>query len=125
MKQFIVLAAVLPMLMVFVMQTAYDQKNNYAIGIIHDMVHIAKEEARAEGCFTWDIQDRLRKNLSHALALPPGEVGIECGDEGDRLHYRVEVPIKDVIAGGGLFGIKGKDNQYTYMIDSYTRSGTV
>ena len=113
------------MLMVFVMQTAYDQKNNYAISIIHDIVYAAKEEARAEGSFTWDIQDRLRANLCHALALPSGEVLIECSKWGDRLYYRVEVPIKGVMAGNSLFGIKDKDNQFMYVIDSYIWAGKI
>ena len=121
MKQFIVLTAVLPILMIFVMQTAYDQKNNYAINVIHDMVYVAKEEAKTEGSFTWEIQDKLRNNLSRALALPTAEIKIACSEDGDILYYRVEVPIKNVIAGNNLLGIKDKDNQYKYVIDSYTR----
>jgi len=121
MKQFIVLTAVLPVLMVFVMQTAYDQKNNYAVSVIHDMVYVAKEEAKSEGSFTWEIQDRLRRNLCSRLGLSPGEIRISCSEDGDILYYRVEVPIKDVMAGGGLLGIKDKDNQYMYVIDSYTK----
>ena len=121
MKQFIVLAAVLPLLMVFVMQTGYDQKNSRAISIIHDMVYVAKEEAKAEGSFTWEIQDRLRRNLSKSLSVSPGEVVIVCREEGEILYYRIEVPIKDVMAGSGLLGISDKDNQYKYVVDSYTK----
>jgi len=122
MKQFIVLTAVLPILMVFVMQTAYDQKNSYAVGIIHDMVYVAKEEARLEGSFTHQIQDKLRNALSNSLNVPKSEITIVCREVGDILYYRVEVPIKDVIAGNGLFGIKDRENQYMYVIDSYTKS---
>ena len=86
MKQFIVLTAVLPILMVFVMQTAYDQKNSYALGVVHDMVYVAKEEAKAEGHFTWEIQDRLRRNLSRLLSVPPGEISIVCREDGDILY---------------------------------------
>jgi hypothetical protein len=57
--------------MVFVMQTAYDQKNSRAISMIHDMVYVAKEQAREEGSFTWEIQERLRKKLSSSLGLSP------------------------------------------------------
>jgi len=107
-------------MMVFVMQTAYDQKNSYGISLIHDMVYVAKEEAKSEGSFTPAIQSRLRKNLSKALSLPPGEIVIACREEDSMIYYRVEVPIKDVIAGNGLFGIKDKDNSYMYVIDSCT-----
>ena len=121
MKQFIVLAAVLPIMMIFVMQTVYDQKNNYAISIIHDFVYTAKEEAKSEGSFTPDIQDRLRNNLSRSLELSPGEITIKCGEDGDIIYYRIEVPIKNVMAGSSLLGIKEKDNRYMYVIDSYTK----
>jgi hypothetical protein len=124
-KQFIVLSAVLPLLMIFVMQTAYDQKNNHAISKIHDMVYVAKEQAKEESSFTQEIQERLRKNLSNYLGLPPGEISIFCREEDDLLFYRVEVPIKDVMAGGKLLGIKDKDNQYTYVIDSYTKARVI
>ena len=122
-KQFIVLTAVLPVLMIFVMQTAYDQKNNYAVSLIHDMVYFAKEEAKLEGGFTREIRDRLRGNLSRVLELPEREITIVSseGDDGI-IYYRVEVPIKDVMAGGRLLGIKDKENQYRYVIDSFTRS---
>ena len=121
MKQFIVLSAVLPILMVFVMQTTYDQKNSRAISMIHDMVYVAKEQAKEEGSFTWEIQERLRENLSNSLKLHPSEISIICREENDLLFYRVEVPIKNVMAGGRLLGIADKDNQYMYVIDSYTR----
>ena len=122
MKQFIVLAAVLPLMMIFVMQAGYDQKNGYAISLIHDIVYASKEEAKAEGSFTSEIQNRLRKNLSRALDVAPREISIFCKEEGDTLYYRVEAPIKRVVAGNKLLGIKDEENQYTYVIDSYTKS---
>jgi len=125
MKQFIVLTAVLPILMIFVMQTAYDQKSSYGISLVHDIVYVAKEEAKIEGSFTWDILSKLRGDLSRALSVPPGEIKINCRESGDILYYRVEVPIKDVVAGNHILGIKDKDNQYTYVIDSYTRIWTI
>ena len=125
MKQFIILSAVLPILMIFVTQTVYDQRSNLSVGIVNDMVYAAKEEAKAEGDFTWEIQDRLKRDLSRALSVPPGEIKIFCREDGERLYYRVEAPIKNVMAGGRLLGIKDKDNQYIYVIDSYTRGRVV
>ena len=121
MKQFIVLAAVLPILMIFVTQTVYDQRSNLSVGIVNDMVYAAKEEAKAEGSFTWEIKERLRQDLARALSVRPEEIKITCREEGGLLYYRVEAPIKNVMAGGRLLGIKDKDNQYMYVIDSYTR----
>jgi len=125
MKQFIVLSAVLPILMIFMTQTVYDQRSNLSVGIINDMVYAAKEEAKAEGEFTWEIQEKLRRDLSRAASVPLGEIKIVCREGDGRLYYRVEVPIKNVMAGGKLLGIKDQDNQYMYVIDSYTRGGAI
>jgi len=111
--------------MVFIMQTAYDQKNNHAISLIHNMIYVAKEQAKEEGSFSWEIQERLRRNISSSLGIPPNEIVIICREENALLFYRVEVPIKDVVAGGRLLGIADKDNQYIYVIDSYTKARTI
>ena len=124
MKQFIVLTAALPILMIFVMQIGYDQKTNYAIGIVHDVVYVAKEQAKEEGDFTWEIQERLRRNLNNRLGIPLDDIVIICRQENDILFYRVEVPMKDIVAGSKLLGISDKDNQYVYVIDSFTKART-
>jgi len=121
MKQFIVLSAVLPILMIFTMQAVIDQRTNHEAGFIRDLVYEAKEEAREEGDFTAEIQDRLRRNLCRALSVTASEISIICREEGGLLYYRVEAPIKGVVAGGGMLGIRDEDNQYRYVIDSYTK----
>ena len=121
MKQLIVLSAVLPILMILTMQIVYDQNSNHTVGIIHDMVYAAKEEAREEGGFTPEIESRLKKSISRSLDIPQSEISIVSRKEGGLIFYRVEVPVKNVVAGNRLFGIKDGDNQYTYVIDSYTR----
>ena len=125
MKQFIILAAVLPILMIFTTQTVYDQRSNLAVSLVNDIVYAAKEEAKVEGSFTWEIQDRLRSDLSRALSVPSGEIRIACSENDGLLYYKVAVPIKNVIAGGRLLGIKDRDNQYMYVIDSYTRGRAI
>ncbi|MCL1982758.1 MAG: hypothetical protein FWG53_06720 [Clostridiales bacterium] len=122
MKQFIVLAAVLPILMIFVMQAVNDQRSNFETSMVQDIVYLAKEEAKLEGSFTPYIQEKLRRDLCKALGLPPSEVLVSCWEDGDILHYRIEVPIKGVMAGSKLLGIKDEENQYSYVIDSYTVS---
>ena len=122
MKQFIVLSAVLPIMMIFVMQAVLDQKSSYSIRIANDIVNAAKEEAKQEGSFTPQIMDKLRGNLSVALGVPPNEVSASCWEDSGYLYYRVLVPIKNVVAGNKLLGIKDEENQYMYVIDSYMKS---
>ena len=131
MKQFIVLTAVLPILLIFMTQMIHDQKNNDAVNQIQALVYAAKENAKQEGCFTADIKAKLRKDLSDALGIAADEIVIASSEEvkyryskGEErlIHYRVEVPVKNVMAGAGFFQIKEEENAYRYVIDSYTAS---
>lgn len=131
MKQFIVLIAVLPILLIFMMQSVYDQKNNDAVNQIQALVYAAKENAKQEGCFTKEIKAKLKKDLSEALGVSAEEITIESSEgvkyryskgENRLIHYRVEAPVKNVMAGGSFFQITEKENAYRYVIDSYTAS---
>ncbi len=139
MKQFLVLAAILPLMLVFFVQFSMDQINSSRIGILSDLVYAAKEEAKQEGCFTQQIKSELTANISSALQIDPSDVRIEATDtvryrimeadgygngdwERGLIHYRVSVPIGELMAGRRLFGIREQDNVYYYTIDSYTAS---
>lgn len=139
MKQFLVLAAILPLMLVFFVQFSMDQINSSRIGILSDMVYAAKEEAKQEGCFTAQIRSNLTANIASALQIDPSDVRIEATDtvryrimEADRygnedwerglIYYKVSVPIGELMAGRRLFGIREQDNVYYYTIESYTAS---
>ena len=139
MKQFLVLAAILPLMLVFFVQFSMDQINSSRIGILSDMVYAAKEEAKQEGCFTAQIKSELTANIASALQIDPADVRIEATDtvryrimEADRygnddwerglIYYKVSVPIGELMAGRRLFGIREQDNVYYYTIESYTAS---
>ena len=132
MKQFLVLLAVLPLCLVFLVQFSMDQVNSNRIGILSDMVYSAKEEAKQEGCFTDEIKAKLRRNISGSLGVSPDDILIEATEEpvyrvmneSERglIHYRVQVPIGELTAGRRLFGIREDENVYYYTIESYTAS---
>ena len=139
MKQFLVLAAILPLMLVFFVQFSMDQINSSRIGILSDMVYAAKEEAKQEGCFTAQIRNELTANIASALQIDPSDVRIEATDtvryrimDADRygtedwerglIYYKVSVPIGELMAGRRLFGIREQDNVYYYTIESYTAS---
>lgn len=46
MKQFIVLIAVLPIMLIFLLQFAVEQKNSLAMARVQDATYAAKEEAK-------------------------------------------------------------------------------
>ncbi len=136
MKQFMVLAACLPLLLVFLVQFSLDQINSSRAGIFSDAVYAAKEKAKQEGCFTEEIRDELRQTLSERLGIDPSSVFIEAdetpvyrveysaGSDPSRglIHYRVSVPIGEMMAGRRLFGISGEDNVRSCVIESRTPS---
>lgn len=135
MKQLIVLAAVLPLLMVFLSQVVLDQKNSIAIGILQEMVYTAREEAKQEGCFTPKIQTTLRENIGQRLSIPEEDVIIEATEtrqyrvnyyDGESrrglIDYQVSVPIAPLMAGPKLFGISTSDNKSLFTVSGSTAS---
>lgn len=138
MKNFMVLAAVLPLLLVFLLQFTLDQRNSANVGRFQEFVYTAKEQAKQEGCFTKAIQKELKENVAKAFQISEDEVSITASEtvqyrvnqyggslsDGSRglIHYKVSVPLHKLMAGHRLFGIKEKDNRGKYTIESYTAS---
>lgn len=131
MKQFIVLLAVVPILMFFMLQMGLDQKNSQITTIIQACVYSAKEDAKQEGCFTSEIVEKLKNDISRLTGIDKSYIQVEADDEvkyrydigDDRLiKYKVSVYIDEVMAGGELLGITDSENAYEYVIDSYTAS---
>ena len=70
MKQFIVLMAVLPIMLIFLMQFTADQVNGEKVAFIQSVVYAAKEEAKQEGCFTEELKTRIVKEISEGISIP-------------------------------------------------------
>jgi hypothetical protein len=134
-KQLIVLAAILPLLLVFMAQYALDQKNSLTYNLLQEQVYTAKEQAKQEGCFSESIQEELRQNIGAALGINEDEIQIEATEtrqyrinyyDGDRgrgiIHYRVSIPIEKIMAGGRLMGIQPDENITYYTIEGSTAS---
>ena len=132
MKQFIVMLAVLPLMLVFLLQFSLEQQNSVKIAAVSDIVYSAKEEAKQAGAFTAEIQAGMKRRISERLGIPESEIIIESelsevyrvDSERGRgiISYRVSVPIGSIVAGRSLFGIREEDNRYVYTIRSITAS---
>ncbi|MBE6031444.1 MAG: hypothetical protein E7225_07660 [Clostridiales bacterium] len=131
MKQFIVLIAVLPIMMVFLLQFSVDQVNSEKIAYIQSVVYSAKEDAKQEGCFTEEITERIKSEISQGLDIPEEYVEVIADDEvkyryskgeGRLINYKVSVRLDGIMAGGALLGISEDENSTIYTIDSYTAS---
>ncbi len=135
MKQLIVLAAVLPLMLVFMAQFTLDQKNSAVIGMLQQQVYTAKEQAKQEGCFTPKIKEDLKKGISTKLGIPEQDILIVATEspiyrinyfdqEGERgiIHYSISVPLDKIVAGGGLMGISPEENKGMYTVEGTAAS---
>lgn len=135
MKQLIVLAAVLPIMMIFLVQFGLDQRNNLVMSILQQEVYTAKEEAKQEGYFSEDIVNRLKDSLSAKLGISQEDVLVVASDiikyrvnyfdpgkERGLIYYSVSVPVGKLMAGGNLLGIKAEDNKTVYTVEGMTAS---
>lgn len=140
MKNFIVLAAVLPFMLIFLMQFTLDQKNSENISRFQDCVYAAREEAKQEGCFSQLIQDKLKAEVAEKFGIAPSEISIDATEQVQyrvnlyeqedmplarrrgMIHYRISVPLSRLIAGNRFFGISSESNKGLYTIESYTAS---
>ena len=105
MKQLIVLAAILPLMLIFMAQYTLDQKNSATISIL-EQVYTAKEKAKQEGCFTEEIK-RIKGKHQQAFDIDKEEINIDATESRQYrinyfdpsrkrgiIHYSVSVPIK-------------------------------
>ena len=76
MKQFIVLIAVLPIMLLFLLQFTLEQKNSLAIGRIQDITYAAKEEAKLQASkIIADAQASIQHQKMAALTEIKNTVG--------------------------------------------------
>lgn len=131
MKQLIALMGVLPIMMVFMLQLGLDQKNSQITSNIQSCVYAAKEQAKQEGLFTKEIEEKLKENISKTTGIGADEISIATdkviksrySDFNDRLiHYRVEVKIPKVMACNNIYGVSNRQNSYDFVVEGYTAS---
>ena len=138
MKQLIVLTAILPLMLIFIAQITLEQKNNAAISMLQQQVYTAKEQAKQEGCFTEDIINRLKTDISTNFGISKSEILItatevpqyrinyfDSSSERGLIHYSVSVPIEKIMAGGSLIGISAADNKGVYTVEGTAASEKV
>jgi len=122
MKQFLVICAILPLLLIIMLQFTLDQINSSKINSATQAVYTAKEKAQIEGYFSDEIKEELALRLQKA-GFDDSDIEMsfdsydEAQDIGTILNYYVCVKINNAMAAF----ISG-DNSYDYVIDSCTLS---
>ena len=120
MKQFLVMCAVLPLLVIIMIQSTMDQVSAYKISAVNQVVYAASEQAKQAGCFTQTISNNLYNRLIE-LGFDSGDISLDLDsnlhNRGELIHYSVSVRMKNAMVKAMT-----EDNSYDYVIDSYTAS---
>jgi hypothetical protein len=123
-KQFIVLAAVLPIMLAFVMQFTLIQVHHSRLIRAEEAIHSARMEAGISGGFTAETRGALAARLATIYGVAPSEIGMRLdmadGQPRHVIAYKIRIPVSQIIAGNRLFGISDSDNRGFYTIEGET-----
>ena len=116
MKSLITSAASLAVLLAFLLQFTQFQVLYNRIVSVDQSVNAFKEVVKQEGCVTASNEAALKTEISRNLSCGQDEIRVSGTSgrvrRGSRIHYRVSVPMPNMVNLGG----------FTYTIDRYTTS---
>lgn len=133
MKQLIVACAVLPLLVVLIMQLGHSQVNMSKYSRVERTLEMTEAAVKQEGYFSEDIKSDLIKSLSEIMKIPEKSISLEATDvneikyrsnnyEDSLMHYIVKFNHSGVMAGNKYFGISNEKNTNQIVIDRYVSS---
>jgi len=112
MKQFIVLAAVLPMLLVFIAQFSLETVRALRMNAAEDAIRAFCIEASYFGGGGTEESAALRSKLSQIFRTDAQNVFVTLiqTDE-SHIEYSISFPVGDIMAGARLMGLSPAENQ--------------
>ena len=112
MKQFIVLAAILPILLLFVSQATLEGVRGLRMNAAEDAVRAFCIEASYFGGGGAVEAEALRAKLARIFRADASEIHIEL-NRTDKAHinWRVSFPVGDIMAGARLMGLSPSENR--------------
>jgi len=112
MKQFIVLAAILPILLVFVAQATLEGVRSLRMSAAEDAVRAFCIEASYHGGGGPAEAEALRARLARIFRAEAGEVFLDLARTDEHhIAWRVSFPVGDVMAGARLMGLSDAENK--------------
>lgn len=123
MKEFIVAAAMLLLLITFPLQNALELSNEVRINKFSDIVYHSTQTARTDGYFTPANIAELRASLLAAFPdLTDADIYVNVTttpkyrlnvfDSREAIYYDIRIPVRKIIAAPGIFGITPAQNTY-------------
>jgi hypothetical protein len=124
MKQFIVLLAALPLMLGLLMQIGLAQ-GNFALTVrAESIVRDCREYAADAGGFSDALRAEMATRIADATGASPGDISVNADETPDAdgvIRYRVEIPIRRLVAAPALFGIAPHENSGNYVIEGTVR----
>ena len=112
MKQFIVLAAVLPILLVFVAQATLEAGRSLRMNAAEDAVRAFCIEASYYGGGGPAEAEALRLKLAGIFRTNASEIRVELSQtDWSHIDWRVSFPVGSVMAGARFMGISDAENR--------------
>ena len=112
MKQFIVLAAVLPILLVFISQFSLEALRSLRMNAAEDAIRAFCIEASYYDGGGPAEAEALRGRLARIFRADPGEVFVFLTPSGEaRIDWRVSFPTGDIMAGARFMGLSDAENR--------------
>lgn len=126
MKNLITSVACIMILLVFVIQFTSNQILHNRITAVDQAVNNFKEITRQEGCITDENEELLRQEMQRILNCSSEEIQIDGNrtpvPRGGLISYEVDVPLKQIVAMPGFWGIDEGKNQAGYHLHRSTTS---
>jgi hypothetical protein len=111
MKQFIVLAAVLPILMLFLAQFMLDGQRTVRVSAAEDAVRTFCLEGSYYGRVGSSEADALRTRLAGIFGVSPADVSVDLAPAREGvLSYRIAFPVGKIMAGAAFMGLSPSRN---------------
>ncbi|MCL2493532.1 MAG: hypothetical protein FWF33_05780 [Clostridiales bacterium] len=119
MKQFIVLAAILPILLLFFAQSSLDRLNDRRTELAESAIRAFERNASFGGGDITAEADCLRARLTQIFGVEEREVRLELTSSGDgpQVRYRIAVPMGNLMAGGALLGLNESQNRGVFTFE--------
>jgi hypothetical protein len=112
MKQFIVLAAILPIMLVFVAQFSIEAVRSLRMNAAEDAIRAFCIEASYYGGGNESGADALRNRLAQIFQADAGEVYVSLVQTDDaHIDWRISFPVGEIMAGGAFMGLSPSENQ--------------
>ena len=122
-------------LIFFMLQWVSNEQAHFKRSTVINVTAQHAQQARQEGYFTPEIIESMKKEIAEKLKVDESDVIVvesdttttpkfrtETFNEYEQIHYKVQIPIKNVVAMAGLFGINEADNQYMFTVSGQVSS---